>query len=334
MLDAPMDPRDRRVMERIIRGLPLVPEPFALIGEELGLDQNEVCNRINHLKENGVLRQLGGVFSPSRMGYRSAVVAVAVEERLTDRTAGIINLHPNITHNALYREEYNIWFALWVPPGDDPQEDVEALLASASTIKHRVMRDLSTFIDGVKLKEPEAIEIDDHTRGLIELLQKDLELIPRPYRHLARTINISEAQLLQEMQRMVDAGLVERYGGIMRRQLPGVDEVRAMIALEVKPKVDVEQAASELSTRPSVLRAYIREPREDLPYSIYAHVIAPENMSFDDFVDKITRKGSPTKSAKHFVCLREYKSCRLKYFTADYGVWKTSFLSPPVERES
>ncbi len=331
MLDAPMDPRDRRVLERIVQGLPLVPEPFALLGEDLKLEPAEVCNRINHLKENGMLRQLGGVFSPSRMGYQSAVVALSVDERLADRTAGIINLHPNITHNALYREEYNVWFALWSPPGDSPERDVESLLERAQTIKHRVMHDLVTYIDGNQLKEPEAIAINAHTRQLIELLQSDLELIPRPYRHLARLAGISETQLLQDLARMVDDGLIERYGGILRRQPPDVDDVRALIALEPSRKVDAERAARELSTRPSVLRAYIREPHEDLPYTIYAHVCAPENLSFDEFIAKITRKGAPTKSAKHFVCLREYKSCRLKYFTADYQLWKGSFLGDTVE---
>lgn len=328
-LNSPMDPRDRRVLERVLGGLPLVEEPFACLADELEIDASEICNRINHLKENGILRQLGGVFSPSRLGYRSAIVAVAIPEHMADRTAGIINLHPNITHNALYKEEFNIWFALWSPPGHDPERDVEALLERAEATKHRVMHDLETYINGDKLSEPEAVEIDPGRRELIELLQRDLELIARPFRHLARSVQISERQLLDELIRMHEEKLIERYGGILRRQQPGVEEVRSLLALRVEKKHQA-RAARELSTHPAIRRAYVREMSDDLPYNVYANMSAPDSPTFDRVLAKLT--GSDTVlDHKLFISLREYKSCRLKYFTGDYELWKESFLGEPIE---
>lgn len=330
-LNTPMDPRDRRVLERVLDGLPLVPEPFAELAESLEIDAAEICNRINHLKENGVLRQIGGVFRPSRLGYRSAIVAVSIPEHLADRTAGIINLHPNITHNALYKDDFKIWFALWSPPGHNPERDVEALLERAGATQHVVMSDQATFIKGEQLSEPEAIEIDGKTRELIELLQQDLELIARPYRHLARSIQMSESQLLTEIEDMLANNLMERYGGILRRQQPGVEEVRALAALRVDRKQE-RLAATELSTHPNISRAYVREITDDLPYNVYAHLNAPDSTTFERITGRLTAS-RPVLDFKLFLSLREYKSCRLRYFTGDYELWKESFLeTEPIEQ--
>lgn len=329
-LSTPMDPRDRRVLERVLVGLPLVPEPFAQLADELGIDAHEICNRINHLKENGILRQLGGVFSPSRLGYRSAIVAVSIPDHLADRTAGIINLHPNITHNALYKADYNIWFALWSPPGNDPERDVEALLERAEATKHQVMHDRVTYIDGEALAEPEAIDIDQPSRELIELLQQDLELIPRPFRHLSRSVQISESQLISELVRMHELQLIERYGGILRRQQAGIEEVRALVALRVERKKEM-QAARELSQLPNVLRAYVREMSDELPYNVYAHLSSPDSLNFERITARMVSSRT-VQAHRQFMSLREYKSCRLKYFTNDYALWKESFLEEPVEQ--
>jgi DNA-binding Lrp family transcriptional regulator len=257
-------------------------------------------------------------------------VAISISEQLADRTAGIINLHPNITHNALYREEFNIWFALWSPPGDHPERDVVALLDRAEVKKHRVMHDLATFINGDQLSEPEAIEIDPSRRELIELLQRDLELIARPFRHLARSLNIGERQLIDELIKMHEERLIERYGGIPRRQQPGFEEVRALLALRVD-KRHQHEAAREFSTHPAIRRAYVREMSDDLPYNVYTNLVAPDMQAFDRLIAKVV-SSTYVLDHKSFISMREYKNCRLRYFTSDYELWKESFLEERVEQ--
>ncbi len=67
---------DRSLIEVIQNGLPLVSRPYAAIGEQIGLTENEVITRLNSLIKTGVIKRFGIVVYHRKLGYRSNAMVV------------------------------------------------------------------------------------------------------------------------------------------------------------------------------------------------------------------------------------------------------------------
>jgi DNA-binding Lrp family transcriptional regulator len=60
----------RRLMELTQAGLPLVDNPWAWIGEQLGLDEQAVLDLLRQLQADGAIRRIAAVPNHYRLGYR------------------------------------------------------------------------------------------------------------------------------------------------------------------------------------------------------------------------------------------------------------------------
>lgn len=70
------DARQRALIDAIQGGLPLVPRPYAEIGEQIGLSEREVITRIRGLLEQGVIKRLGVVVRHRKLGYTANAMVV------------------------------------------------------------------------------------------------------------------------------------------------------------------------------------------------------------------------------------------------------------------
>ncbi len=107
-----MDVLDRKILDIIQKEIPIEKRPFKTIGEQIGLDETEILQRINVLKEQGIIRRIGGSFDSKKVGYVSTLVAAKVPEDKLEQTATILNRYTGITHNYQRDHEYNLWFTL------------------------------------------------------------------------------------------------------------------------------------------------------------------------------------------------------------------------------
>ena len=55
------DPDDRRLVAATQSGLPLVPEPYRVLGRSLGLTEDEVIVRLRRLLDAGAIRRIGAI---------------------------------------------------------------------------------------------------------------------------------------------------------------------------------------------------------------------------------------------------------------------------------
>jgi DNA-binding Lrp family transcriptional regulator len=94
-----MEKIDKKILDRLQKGLKLEASPFQKIAVELGIEAEELLQRVKRLKKDGYIRRLGGVFRSSRLGYKSTLVALELEEENFYQVAEIINQHPGVTHN-------------------------------------------------------------------------------------------------------------------------------------------------------------------------------------------------------------------------------------------
>lgn len=107
-----LSPIDARLIDRLHGDLPLVDRPFAAVAAELGLGEDEVLERLNHLLAQGVLTRFGPLYQIERAGGQFVLAAMAVPAERFDAVAAAVNARAEVAHN--YRREHalNMWFVV------------------------------------------------------------------------------------------------------------------------------------------------------------------------------------------------------------------------------
>ena len=121
----PMDDTDKAILNRIQSDFPIASRPYLAIADDLGLSENDVIKRLVRLKENKIIRRIGGNFVPEKLGFVSTLCAAKVEENKIDLFASIVNQYPGVTHNYQRDSEFNIWFTFIAPSMEEIEENLE-----------------------------------------------------------------------------------------------------------------------------------------------------------------------------------------------------------------
>jgi siroheme decarboxylase len=104
--------RDARLVERLHGDLPLTDHPFATVGAELGMDEDEVLERLRRLLAQGVLTRFGPLVQIERAGGRFVLAALEVPEARFDEVAELVNALPEVAHNYRREHAFNMWFVV------------------------------------------------------------------------------------------------------------------------------------------------------------------------------------------------------------------------------
>ena len=125
--DEGLDAHDRRILGIIQSGFPLEPRPYAAIGREVGLPEEDVFARVRDLKARKIIRRLGANFQSARLGFRSTLCAAKVPEEAFEDFVAEVNRHTGVTHNYLREHDYNIWFTLISPSREEAQATLDGI---------------------------------------------------------------------------------------------------------------------------------------------------------------------------------------------------------------
>ncbi len=107
-----LDHVDRHLFDVVQTEFPICTEPYKVIGEKIGISEQEVLNRLERLMQQDVIRRLGGVFDSRKLGYKGTLCAIKVPPHRIDEVAEVVNSYIGITHNYLRDYEYNMWFTI------------------------------------------------------------------------------------------------------------------------------------------------------------------------------------------------------------------------------
>ena len=121
----PMDDTDRAILNHIQSDFPIASRPYLAIADDLGLSENDVIKRLARLKENKIIRRIGGNFVPEKLGFVSTLCAAKVEEDKIDLFASIVNQYHGVTHNYQRNSEFNIWFTFIAPSMEEIKKNLE-----------------------------------------------------------------------------------------------------------------------------------------------------------------------------------------------------------------
>jgi DNA-binding Lrp family transcriptional regulator len=105
-----MNHTDRKILNEIQSDFPITSRPYHDLGKRLNLSEDEVMAAVRRLKEEGIIRRIGGNFHSSRLNFVSTLCAAKVPEGKIDSFVEVVNRYPGVTHNYLRNNAYNVWF--------------------------------------------------------------------------------------------------------------------------------------------------------------------------------------------------------------------------------
>jgi DNA-binding Lrp family transcriptional regulator len=127
--DEIIDDIDRAILNRIQSDFPLTSRPYKTIGQQLELSENEVIKRVRRMKDAGVIRRIGGNFTPPALGFVSTLCAAQVPTDKISQFAEAVNRYPGVTHNYRRDNSYNVWFTFIAPSMDEIEANLEQIAA-------------------------------------------------------------------------------------------------------------------------------------------------------------------------------------------------------------
>lgn len=324
-----MDTLDKAILNEIQWTFPLVSEPFAVIAQKFGIKEEELTRRLVALKKTGIVRQLSAIFDTRKLGYKSALIAMSIEPEKLDYVANQINKHPGVSHNYERNHEYNLWFTLAVPPGNDLKNEVDKFSKLSGIKKTRLLPTIKLFKIGVKLDmvEESAPEVKpteekkkirdvkfvvtDEDKRYIRELQKDLEIVKRPFLKSAQSLGINEEDLLEKAKFYEEIGVMRRFAAILRHRDVGFI-ANGMIVWKV-PTERIDEVGAKLGAFPQVSHCYERPVYQDWPYNIFSMVHCKTVEDAEQMAKEIQRHIS-VDDYKILFSSREFKKTRVEYF--------------------
>jgi DNA-binding Lrp family transcriptional regulator len=108
-----LDVTDIRLLEIAQDEFPLTLRPWANIANELEITEEEVLERLSRLCRKGIVRKVGPVLDPRRVGLRaSTLIAMRVPENRIRKVAQVVSKHEEVSHCHQREHEYNFWFTV------------------------------------------------------------------------------------------------------------------------------------------------------------------------------------------------------------------------------
>jgi siroheme decarboxylase len=283
------------------------------------------------LKANGIIRLIGPVLNPRRLGYQTTLVAAKVQPEQLKRASFIISRHPLVSHCYERNHDFNLWFTMAAPAGADIEGEVGKL---GNQIKSEAILNLpaiKTFkigayfrIDGGdsnlsftpkhnhRLTSANDNSITTVERAVINALQSDLPLRERPFDIMSAERRMDTDEFLSQCRALLQRGIMRRFSASINHYKLGF-KANAMSCWKV-PEAMVAMAGKQIATFPEVSHCYERRPNTLWPYNMFAMVHADNKKQCRDIIDKIELE-TGLASQEHVILFstREVKKTRIRY---------------------
>ncbi|MFZ0971723.1 MAG: AsnC family transcriptional regulator [Solirubrobacteraceae bacterium] len=335
----PLDDLDKRLLNLMQGSFPIAPRPYQHVAQQAGITESEVLDRVSHLLDERIIRQVTPIFDTRALGYSSMLVAAKVDPENPWRAANVINAHPGVSHNYLRNHEFNIWFTIATEP-DSPlglEGTLEALAKEAGAESVRQLPTLQLFkirmdleMEGDTEALAKAVEVappaetekqpyDEFDIEVIRATQGDLPVITEPYGPAADKLNIPQDQLLTHLEQMQERRLLRRVAAILFHRRAGFS-ANGMGVWKV-PDERIMELGPRMAAFRGISHCYQRPTYADWPYSIFTMAHGRSKDECDAILDSIaTQTGIDERSTLY--SSTEFKKIRLLYFTDDYRAWE------------
>jgi DNA-binding Lrp family transcriptional regulator len=253
------------------RDFPLVPRPFAEIG-----DEQQILEYFARLQAQGVVDRIGPVFRPNTVGA-SCLATMAVAPARLEEVAALVGGYRGVNHNYERDHRYNLWFVVTGRCEAEVQWTLACIEYAAGLPLLRLPLVEEYHVDlGFDLRtgraprsraRPRVPALSGREKELVKRLAGGLPLVARPY----AALGLPEAEVIDTLRRWLAAGIVRRIGAVVRHRALGW-QANAMVVWDL-PDAHVAQAGARLAADAAVTLCYRRaRALPDWPYNLYCMV--------------------------------------------------------------
>ena len=337
MEHAVIEDLDRQLLNELQQEFPSSSHPFALIGNKLGISENETLSRVTDLSDNGIIRQISAIFDTRRLGYDSCLVAMQLPPQLLDAAAEEINKHQGVSHNYSRSHIFNLWFTIATPPGVDLIQEVRRIsnitrpeavliLPALRVFKIRVQLDVTGNRDPFAM-EPAAAgsaspidravyggqpSLSDIDISIIRKLQENLPLTLTPFREISDSLGLTEDGLFSIANRFISEGRMRRLAAVLRHRKAGF-KANAMGVWNI-PAEDIEKAGRRFTDFQAVSHCYERPSYPPLwPFNLFTMVHGHTREECISILQMMSDNVNISEY-DYLFSEKEYKKVRLRYF--------------------
>lgn len=141
------DALDRAIILATQAGLPLCPEPYQAVAEQVGATSAEVQERMARMLESGMIRRIGAVPNHYALGYRANGMSVwDVPDERVDELGALIGSFEFVSHcyhrpRHLPAWPYNLFAMLHGKSREEVEEKAERIATAlgAADRGHRIL---------------------------------------------------------------------------------------------------------------------------------------------------------------------------------------------------
>ena len=321
-----LDSVGRSLLNLIQAGFPLTREPFADLGQRLGIGVGEIIRRIEQLKEREIIRLIGPVLDSRSLGYRTTLVAMKVAETGLEKAEQVIAMHPGVSHGYEREHQFNVWFTMALPPASDIKTELEQLTRStgaeaAFSLPATKMFKIGAYFDmdengqnvspshrnSVLTKQ---VELSRADRLIINELQQDLPLVRASFTAMAERAGMNVEQFLAGCRSLQQRGVIRRFSASINHKNAGFT-ANAMSGWTA-PAEKIDAAGQKLASLKEVSHCYERETNQFWHYNLFAMIHGRSREVCREIADKISRETGLTDYALLY-STKEFKKTRIKY---------------------
>jgi DNA-binding Lrp family transcriptional regulator len=323
-----LDHASRKLIGLLQTDFPLSREPYSDLGMSLGINHDEVIQRIRQLRRKKIVRQISPVLDARKLGHQPTLVAVRVAGGDLERMEQLIIAHLGISH-AYERDHYfNLWFTLAAHPGAHLERELEQLTSSIETEAKITLPAVKIYkigayftmdedgreIAGTRVQPgnalPEKAKLSQTDRAIINELQQDLPLTHRPFSAMAARLGITEDHFLDGCRSLKKRGIMRRYGAAVNHHNAGY-KANAMTCW-VAPKDKVDAAGGKLASLQQVSHCYERKTNQLWNYNLFAMIHGRTREACREIVRTVSAETGLSDCVILF-STREVKKTRVKY---------------------
>lgn len=331
-----MDEKDRLLWTYLHNGLAWVRRPFEELAAKTGLNSAEVFVRIQRLKKEGFLRDIGPVWDSRRFHYQSAWGVLWVESPNTSlKLEGLLE-HPGVFYVCERKELLNIWFFIAVPAEHDLELHVQCLGKMVDAVETWVLPvqkiykgtnflsawDEKTFCPmGEYFLKRHRAKFENLMPEQIEMIRnlQDFSLTDEPYDRIAGNMGLSPEDFIENVKELVQQGYLRRMGTWGPPPPSQETKIKTLVAWQV-PGEKVDFVGEEAAGLEEVLFAEHRAALPSFSYSFYTVLQTGKGHDFGAALRRVEgRIGNWPR--KIMMTIREFKKTPVKYFPQGLDMW-------------
>lgn len=275
-----LDAAAYRLANDFQRDFPLVSSPFREIASIVRSTEKKVIKDYENLKARGIVDRIGPVFRPNTVGA-STLAAMAVPPERLEAVAAFVSAQSGVNHNYQRANRFNLWFVATGATEGEVQWTASCIEAGTGLAVLRLPLldeyhidlgfDLSTRDAPRGINSRVSSMSTSEEKKIVGATVAGLPLVPRPYEAIASQLGLSEREVIEGLQGMLDDGRIRRIGAVVRHRSLGY-EANAMAVWDV-PEEDVGARGAALAGDRAVTLCYRRaRALPAWPYNLYCMV--------------------------------------------------------------